>query len=120
MNPEVKKKWIDALRSGHYRQGEDCLKLRMEQNYFCCLGVLCDIYINEHPELEINWIDHDYESSAFINEKLYLPEQVREWVNLETKNATYINENGKKSSLDLDNDNGKTFNEISDIIEKYF
>ena len=33
--------WVDALRSGKYDQGHGQLR---EQNSFCCLGVLCDIY----------------------------------------------------------------------------
>lgn len=34
------RKWIDALRSGQYKQGQK--KLR-DGDAFCCLGVLCDI-----------------------------------------------------------------------------
>ena len=45
MNTEVKQKWIDALRSGKYEQGSE--KLRSVTGY-CCLGVLCDIYVQEH------------------------------------------------------------------------
>ena len=45
MNPEVKQKWIDALRSGKYEQGSE--KLRSVSGY-CCLGVLCDLYAQEH------------------------------------------------------------------------
>ena len=45
MNPEVKQKWIDALRSDKYEQGSG--KLRSVTGY-CCLGVLCDLYSQEH------------------------------------------------------------------------
>jgi hypothetical protein len=40
MDPEIKAKWIAALRSGDYSQTESYLR-----NYhgFCCLGVLCDL-----------------------------------------------------------------------------
>lgn len=40
MNSEIKKKWVEALRSGLYKQGTG--RLRCNDNY-CCLGVLCDI-----------------------------------------------------------------------------
>jgi len=40
MNPEIKQKWIEALKSGEYKQTDG--KLRQD-NRFCCLGVLCDI-----------------------------------------------------------------------------
>ncbi len=34
------KTWVDALRSGKYKQGKSVLN---ESNYYCCLGVLCEI-----------------------------------------------------------------------------
>lgn len=40
MNPEIKAKWIEALRSGNYQQGIGALRLDCK---FCCLGVLCDV-----------------------------------------------------------------------------
>lgn len=41
MEASLKAKWIEALRSGKYKQGR--LKLRDKTDCFCCLGVLCDI-----------------------------------------------------------------------------
>lgn len=41
MNRELKTKWLEALRSGKYKQGRSAL--RTIQDEFCCLGVLCDI-----------------------------------------------------------------------------
>lgn len=41
MNPEIKAKWVEALRSGKYKQTRNAL--RKSDNRFCCLGVLCDI-----------------------------------------------------------------------------
>lgn len=49
MNQKIKKKWIEALRSGKYKQGKTLLR---SANKFCCLGVLCDIIKNE---IGINW-----------------------------------------------------------------
>ncbi len=40
MNKELKDKWINALRSGNYKQGLGRLKYNGE---YCCLGVLCEI-----------------------------------------------------------------------------
>lgn len=37
----VRTKWIEALRSGKYKQGTCCL--RSAGDRFCCLGVLCDV-----------------------------------------------------------------------------
>lgn len=41
MDPEVKVKWVEALRSGQFKQGEGYLKTRDGCN--CCLGVLAEI-----------------------------------------------------------------------------
>lgn len=41
LKPEVKQRWIEALRSDEYAQGYGAL--RAGENCFCCLGVLCDI-----------------------------------------------------------------------------
>lgn len=44
MRPDVKAKWITALRSGEYRQGRGSLR---EHDAYCCLGVLCDLHAKE-------------------------------------------------------------------------
>jgi hypothetical protein len=44
-NTEVIQKWIDALTSGEYQQGTGMLQ--SAEGEYCCLGVLCDLYIKE-------------------------------------------------------------------------
>ena len=47
LNPNAQK-WVDALRSGEYTQGQSCLRKTVEGvSTFCCLGVACDIYAQE-------------------------------------------------------------------------
>lgn len=41
MNPDIKERWVAALRSGRYRQCEGTL--RTDDNAFCAIGVLCDV-----------------------------------------------------------------------------
>ena len=41
MDVKIKEKWLEALRSGKYRQTRG--KLKSRNGAFCCLGVLCDI-----------------------------------------------------------------------------
>ena len=49
MKAELKKKWVDALRSGQYVQGQMRLTKMVttadnrEERRFCCLGVLCEV-----------------------------------------------------------------------------
>lgn len=40
MTPELKSKWLSALRSGKYKQGKKTLNCGGKM---CCLGVLCDV-----------------------------------------------------------------------------
>lgn len=42
MNPEIKSKWLEALRSGRYHQARGVLRAEDGKSH-CCLGVLCDI-----------------------------------------------------------------------------
>lgn len=39
MDADIKKKWIEALRSGKYKQGIGFLN---NNGKYCCLGVLCE------------------------------------------------------------------------------
>lgn len=41
MDPKFKRKWLEALRSGKYKQRKGAL--RCKDGMYCCLGVLCDI-----------------------------------------------------------------------------
>lgn len=45
LKPEVKAKWVAALRSGDYEQAQHQLQTKspIEGDKFCCLGVLCEI-----------------------------------------------------------------------------
>lgn len=46
---EVYQLWLDALRSGKYRQGQGQLRQTdgNGHNRFCCLGVLCDLAVKD-------------------------------------------------------------------------
>lgn len=48
MNKAIKQQWVEALRSGEYKQGRN--RLRSEANEFCCLGVLCNLHALANPE----------------------------------------------------------------------
>lgn len=67
LNPIIKKKWLNALRSGKWKQTIGCLE---DSNGNCCLGVLCHITGNGDKIEEnrgfpvIN--DEDEESEAFM------------------------------------------------------
>ena len=110
MNPQIKQKWVDALRSGEYQQTQNRLH---DENGFCCLGVLCDLYLKENQlewELVNNGNYYEFQYKAKI-----LPLSVREWVGVGEGNPLV---NDGHSTLAELNDGGSTFNEIADVIEK--
>jgi len=37
--------WIDALRSGEYKQDAEGGQLRTTHDTYCCLGVVCDLFM---------------------------------------------------------------------------
>lgn len=48
MNKKIKAKWLRALRSGKFKQGKGTLCQKTDAGYeFCCLGVLAHIAIDE-------------------------------------------------------------------------
>ena len=127
MNPEVKQKWIDALRSGKYEQGSE--KLRSVSGY-CCLGVLCDLYAQEHNvewefrgNEETNLQPQDY--WYFEDQSEFTPDSVRDWAGLPHGNPTvrvYCS-NSEDEDFYTDeianvNDSGYTFIDLSKIIEQ--
>ena len=131
MNPEVKQKWIGALRSGKYEQGSE--KLRGHQGY-CCLGVLCDLYSQEkNTEWEFRGYDEtDYKPQDywyFDGESEFLPDSVREWAGMSCKNPSVrVDVTGDEDEDDWFyndeianlNDSGYTFKELSNVIEQQF
>lgn len=56
MEPTKKdiQKWIDALRSGLYKQGRGHLQTKKG---YCCLGVACDIFIPKERQIrDAQWL----------------------------------------------------------------
>lgn len=109
------RKWIEALRSGKYKQ----TKSRLRDTFgFCCLGVACDL-INSDA-WHFNILEKDY-SFSNTNERSVLPENIQNLYGLLFDTGIsmyYINEkfhvDGHLTTL---NDKGFTFTQIADVIE---
>lgn len=129
MNKEVKQKWVAALRSGDYKQTQNHLQ---DSNGYCCLGVLCDLYAQEHEEVE--WSDNlqFYPKGLDAKYERYfdtpyefdeeLPPEVMSWAGLDRADPVLVveSENNKKLTCIDCNDNAKmNFNEIADLVEKH-
>lgn len=98
MNKEIKAKWVEALRSGKYKQGKSRLRTRTG---YCCLGVLCSVLKAR------NWADG---SAA-------LPRLVQQQAGL-SSGLPEIKYKGETTHLAYLNDGeGLDFNQIADLIE---
>lgn len=107
---EHRRLWVEALRSGKYKQGAGCL--RSEDNHFCCLGVLCDI-------AGVEWSDQagTFGFVADGETAVHAPPAAEEFVGLHSSYGFYERGRGIERSLMTDNDDGSSFAEIADLIE---
>jgi hypothetical protein len=118
MNPTVKSKWLEALRSGEYSQTKHVLK---DDDGFCCLGVLCEVYDKEHGQN--NWIAEERVDAPrykhLDGSYALLPDVVMQWADLNSISPkvsfdTLYND----TALANLNDRGYKFEQIADIIEE--
>lgn len=105
---ENAKKWVNALRSGKYKQGKHALRNLNDE--YCCLGVACDLAVKEGviPKEEKTSCVFVYGGSTGL-----LPVSVKNWLNL-TNDAGMFDEG---VLIVLNDDDGLSFNQIADIIE---
>lgn len=107
MKEEVKKKWVEALRSGEFTQAQGYLRIVEEGSSprYCCLGVLCELMRREFPQLGNN---------LFFSH--YLPQPVMEWSGLTDHNPR-VRSREESHTLSNLNDHGASFETIADLIE---
>lgn len=123
MRKEIKELWVNALRSGEYKQHTGSLK-DPDTNSFCCLGVLCDLHRKRRKTA--TWkFNSSYGSTDYMNNSGALPAKVIKWAGLDkdvesgkilAPASVYIVKNNE--SLIRKNDYGGTFAQIADIIEE--
>jgi hypothetical protein len=111
VNSDIKQRWVAALRSGKYLQGQNFLRA---DGKYCCLGVLCDLY----PNSKNLW----YEIGLGYMFDIYvamIPEYVAEWAGLDGVDPVVELPNIDTTTLSYVNDELMyDFNAIADIIEE--
>lgn len=111
MKQEIAEQWVAALRSGNYKQRAAHLR---KGDRFCCLGVLCDIHLQTHPEC-----GPFGEHTGYMGHLAALPQSVMRWSGIRTRYGDVgPNYPGPTKLLVTMNDNGLSFDEIADIIER--
>lgn len=91
-----REKWIQALRSGDYKQGRKQLS---QFDSYCCLGVACDLAIKEEIILSFSGSEGHLRSYP----------KVQEWIGLGSPGTNY--------ALAALNDDGFSFDQIADLLE---
>jgi hypothetical protein len=115
MDKEIKEKWLAALRSGDYKQGQYALK-RVDDvgnTSYCCMGVLACI-VGKENKMENN----DFYNDNVYEELAQITRGPGDWSSI--KSHEYTHKDGSIKHLATHNDSGDTFLEIADIIEEYF
>lgn len=113
MNQEIKAKWVAALRSGEYKQGEGQLR---SGDKFCCLGVLCNLHAQAHPEVAATQSDPE----LYMGERFLPPATVRAWAGFafaDGPNGPYLRLGHRTDHLPVLNDQDLNFKQIADLIE---
>lgn len=111
---ENAKKWVEALRSGKYKQTKHMLE--RPDGSCCCLGVACRVAIENGVELNAEQVLSGRDDCiAFGGETLSLPKSVQDWLGLKDREGML--QDPLRSTLSGKNDVGATFSEIADIIE---
>ena len=135
MNTAIKPLWINALRSGEYKQGTKTL--HSEDGCFCALGVLCDLYAKQ---FDLKWEDHKTlmgTDSHFVTVKalphkfnngelfysVAVPQSpIANWAAMQCNPWLYVTtKEGVRSEYHMSEINDKlqlTFAQIADLIEE--
>lgn len=134
MDTRIKYEWIEALRSGEYKQGRGTL--RSYDNQYCCLGVLCDIAVKHGiadwysiqgsigpKNSNIIYIvappNADIGAEETETNHAYLPSFIAEWAGLSEDDCDWDGSPviGGDRATCLNDVSKLTFSEIADRIE---
>jgi hypothetical protein len=126
MDPELKAKWVAALRSGEYLQGKGVLKKvnKDDEIRYCCLGVLCEVAGLELEEdlskptgtAKVNYGVRDTQGDWIVTTSI--PESLAGQFGLGLQDLPDGNFYDPQNPLIDKNDNGVTFAKIADWIEE--
>lgn len=122
MKKTIAEKWVKALRSGKYKQGQEVLhNNKGGKDTYCCLGVLCDLYQQDRRSKKKKMLDVDnkWGTITYDGKDTYLPDVVIKWAGMKTCGGTWDIEDEEIGNLIyLNDDKRSSFKRIADIIEK--
>lgn len=114
MKLKVKKLWLEALRSGKYRQVKG--SLRRPNGGFCVFGVLCNLHAEAHPEIAAQ----QTREREYMGQTQFLPTAVAKWAGI--TDGAMVNAGSEThpyhATLMHLNDLSYSFEKLAGIIEK--
>ena len=114
MKRSIARKWAKALESGEYKQAKGALR---KSGGFCCLGVLCNLHAQEHPEIA----EQQKDKGSYLGQSGFLPKEVMEWVRMGSNDGALPQQISGHWHLTGLNDGAKlTFPEIAKVIRKHW
>ncbi len=131
VNRENMKLWVEALRSGEYKQGRGalCTVVEIDDTHpvgHCCLGVACEVAIKAGVPLEKRVLNDSYRIADYRHgdgsSLGRLPPVVSSWLGLEGRRDPTLKSaiNGIEGATTWNDTHGATFADIADMIEYTF
>lgn len=118
MRADVRDKWVEALRSGEYKQGVANLKYAGSDGVesYCCLGVLCELARRAGVKVEVSKSVHG--TWCFDGYSMGLPYSVMDWAGM--KQVTGLGDlgDGAANLASLNDILKRSFPDIADEIER--
>lgn len=118
--------WVDALRSGQYKQGDGYLQLIGTPNRLCCVGVACEVAIQNGVNLTKKDNGHSvtYMDPDGAMDRFRMPRLVQDWLDIHESgggaNVVADADGHRRSDYDvisLNDSFGFTFENIADALE---
>lgn len=119
MKPEIKERWLDALRSGEFKQAT--ASLRTHDNRYCCLGVLCELALRDgvvRREDGKRWSIYIATGDVVSHSDSNLPGVVQDWAGLDEADPELSYGDTSQMASEWNDFEHKTFAEIADMIER--
>lgn len=120
MKPELKRRWINALRSRRYKKGTGALHTlgsSRNEDTFCCLGVLAQLAVEDgvmKPK-----IDKDAEVARYgtaDHDGTFLPAKICKWAGIPRHSVSATND--IQYLLADQNDHCDSFDDVIPLIEE--
>lgn len=113
------KLWVEALRSGKFKQTTG--RLAAKGHKFCCLGVACEVAIANGVKVKKEKPESDDGDIMYDGSDDVLPVSVQKWLGLKNIAGTFAHQleefPNMFSLIDMNDTGHMKFKEIADVIE---